>query len=82
MYPFTFSQTKICTFSQTQAVDDQPKSGLYEHPIIQKSINALFFKNRLDIGVEFTDAFQPFPHVALALVFAAVSFVSMFMSYH
>ena len=44
-----------------QAMGDQPKSGLYEHKIIQTAINICLFKNRLDLGVEFTSNFRPPP---------------------
>jgi hypothetical protein len=56
-----------------QADGDCPKSSLYEHKIIQTAINICFFKNRLDIGVQFSSIFRPFPCVALNLVIAAVS---------
>lgn len=58
---------------QTQATATNAASGLFEAKIIQTAVNACFFKNRIDIGVEFTDIFQPFPHVALSVVLAAVS---------
>jgi hypothetical protein len=54
---------------------DQPKSGLYEHKIIQTAINICLFKNRVDLGVEFTSNFRPLPCVALMLIITEVSYV-------
>jgi hypothetical protein len=39
-------------------------------------INVCFFRNHLDIAVLFSNIFHPFPHVALMLVFTAVSYIS------
>ncbi|KAI0266652.1 hypothetical protein BGY98DRAFT_912890 [Russula aff. rugulosa BPL654] len=57
---------------KTRAIDDQPKSGLYEHKIIQAAVNVCFFKNRLDVAIQLSKYFRPFPCVALMLIFTAI----------
>jgi hypothetical protein len=63
-------------YKHTQAVSDQPKSGLHEHKIIQAAINNGFFKSCLDIVVQFNNLFCLFPCVALMLVFTAIGCMS------
>ncbi|KIM76446.1 hypothetical protein PILCRDRAFT_76428 [Piloderma croceum F 1598] len=57
---------------KTLAIGNQPKSGLYEHKIIQAAIDICLFKNHLDIGVQFNKLFHPFPCVALMLIITAI----------
>jgi hypothetical protein len=44
----------------------------YRHPIIQKAINILWFKNKNDDGMTFQEHFSPIPIPALALVLTVV----------
>ncbi|KAG6859995.1 hypothetical protein C0995_000742 [Termitomyces sp. Mi166 len=46
--------------------------GIYQHPIIQKAVNRLWFKNKHDEGVIYTDMFKPLPIPAIALVLTAI----------
>ncbi|TDL30147.1 hypothetical protein BD410DRAFT_834329 [Rickenella mellea] len=57
---------------KARAPESVEASGLFEHPIIQKAINAMWFVNRSDEGVKYADVFTPFPHQALALVLTAI----------
>ena len=52
---------------------DGPRKGMYNHPIIQKAVNAMWFQNKRDEGVQFTDMFKPIPVQAIAFVLTAVS---------
>ncbi|TDL21927.1 hypothetical protein BD410DRAFT_700563, partial [Rickenella mellea] len=47
---------------------DTPASGLYQHPILQKVINLMWFANKSDEGIAHPEYFTPFPAKALALV--------------
>jgi hypothetical protein len=51
---------------------DGPRKGMYNHPIIQKAVNAMWFQNKRDEGVIFTEMFKPIPVPAIALVLTAV----------
>ena len=44
----------------------------YRHPIIQKAINTLWFKNEDDDGMLFREHFSPIPTPAVALVLTMV----------
>ena len=44
----------------------------YRHPIIQKAINILWFKNEDDDGMAFREHFSPIPIPAVALVLTVV----------
>ena len=44
----------------------------YRHPIIQKAINILWFKNKDDDGMIFLEHFSPIPIPAVALVLTLV----------
>ena len=45
---------------------------MYQHPIIQKAVNVMWFQNKRDEGIHFTDMFKPIPIAAIALVLTAV----------
>ena len=45
---------------------------MYQHPIIQKAVNVMWFQNKRDEGIRFTDMFKPIPIAAIALVLTAV----------
>lgn len=44
----------------------------YQHPIIQKAINTLWFKHKDDDGMTFQEHFSPIPIPAMALVLTVV----------
>jgi len=44
----------------------------YRHPIIQKAVNLLWFKNKGDDGMIFREHFSPFPVPAMALVLVVI----------
>jgi len=63
----------ILTFVQVRGKGDEPHKGLYEHKIIQKLVNLVWFgKKKLSPGVRFTDVFSPFTDVGLALCLTGV----------
>lgn len=45
---------------------------MYNHLIIQKAINTMWFQNKRDEGVVFTEMFKPIPVQAIAFVLTAV----------
>ena len=47
---------------------------MYYHPIIQKAINAMWFQNKCDEGVLFTEMFKPIPVPAIAFVLTTVCY--------
>ncbi|KIJ90639.1 hypothetical protein K443DRAFT_39634, partial [Laccaria amethystina LaAM-08-1] len=54
---------------------DDPEShrkGMYQHPIIQKAINCMWFKNRRDEGILFETLFEGMPLPAIALLLTAI----------
>ena len=51
---------------------ERPRKGMYYHPIIQKTVNAMWFQNKRDEGVLFTEMFKPIPVPAIAFVLTAV----------
>ncbi|KIJ92746.1 hypothetical protein K443DRAFT_13365 [Laccaria amethystina LaAM-08-1] len=42
--------------------------GIYQHPIIQRLINKMWFKNRHNEGIEYEESFNPLPVPAIALM--------------
>jgi hypothetical protein len=51
---------------------DGPRKGMYNHPIIQKAVNAMWFQNKRDEGILFSEMFKPIPVQAIAFVLTAV----------
>ncbi|KIM38489.1 hypothetical protein M413DRAFT_12710 [Hebeloma cylindrosporum] len=52
--------------------DLEKKSGLYQHPIIQKIVNKSWFNNPRDEGIVYVDLFDPLSVEAIALVLTAI----------
>jgi hypothetical protein len=52
---------------------------MYGHPIIQKAVNTVWFKNKRDEGILFAEDFEPLPVPAIALILTAVSAYSLFV---
>ncbi|KAG6904927.1 hypothetical protein DXG01_006171, partial [Tephrocybe rancida] len=48
------------------------RKGIYKHAIIQMAINKMWFKNKRDEGVVYTDMFYPMPIPAIALILTAI----------
>jgi hypothetical protein len=57
---------------RSQEQDSEITFHQYRHPIIQKLINNLWFKNEDDDGMIFLDHFSPIPIPAVALVLTVV----------
>lgn len=51
---------------------EDSRKGVYEAAIIQKVVNAMWFKNRRDEGVKFPEIFNPLPVRAIAFILTAV----------
>ena len=47
---------------------------LYNHPIIQKAINVMWFENKQDEGIIYPDLFKPIPVPLITLILTAVSY--------
>ena len=45
---------------------------MYQHPIIQKAVNCMWFKNRCDEGIVFETSFEGMPLPAIAILLTAV----------
>ena len=52
---------------------DGKRKGIYKHPIIQKAVNAMWFKNKQDEGIVYSDLFNPVSVHSIALILTAVS---------
>ncbi|KAF9562391.1 hypothetical protein CPC08DRAFT_381138 [Agrocybe pediades] len=52
--------------------DPAQRKGLYRNPLIQKIVNAMWFRNRQDIGVTYDSFFSPFRHETIALVLTVI----------
>ena len=50
------------------------RKGIYNHPILQKAVNAMWFKNKRDEGLVYPDLFNPISVHSIALILTAVSF--------
>lgn len=48
------------------------RKGMYQHPIIQKAVNVMWFQNKRDEGIQFRNMFKPIPIAAIALVLTAI----------
>lgn len=55
---------------QTRSPDGN--KGLYGAKIIQKGVNAMWFRDKKDEGVLYPEFYKPFPEVGLALLLTAV----------
>ena len=49
------------------------RKGIYTHPIIQKAVNKMWFKNKRDEGITYPDYFNPVSVPSIALILTAVS---------
>ena len=58
------------------SLDVDERKGMYQHPVIQKAVNVMWFQNKRDEGIRFTAMFKPIPVPAIALVLTAVSLIS------
>ena len=52
---------------------DNPYKGLYEHPIIQKAVNKMWFMKKCDEGIVLKDYFNLIQIPSIALILTAVS---------
>lgn len=52
---------------------DGKRKGIYNHSIIQKAVNMMWFKNKWDEGVAYTDFFNPVLVHSIALILTVVS---------
>ena len=55
------------------------RKGIYNHPIIQKAVNKMWFMNKRDEGIIFQDYFNPLSIPSIALILTAVR--SFFFGY-
>ena len=63
---------KLCNSKDLSLNGDGLRKGMYNHPIIQKAVNTMWFQNKRDEGVVFTEMFKPIPVPAIAFVLTAV----------
>jgi hypothetical protein len=68
-----------CRFSlnliwwQVLSDPDGKRKGVYNHPILQKAVNAMWFKNKRDEGLLYPDLFNPISVHSISLILTAVS---------
>ncbi|RDB14714.1 hypothetical protein Hypma_016210 [Hypsizygus marmoreus] len=48
------------------------RKGLYQNPIIQKAVNTMWFANKNDEGIKYSDLFKPLPVQTIALVLMVI----------
>ena len=53
-------------------MEDLERKGIYQHPIIQKAVNVMWFQNKQDEGIQYMDMFKPVLIAAIALVLTVV----------
>jgi hypothetical protein len=72
---FGFSSTVVTDINtgQEHAAEQDARRGLYQSKIIQQIINAMWFRNRRDEGVQYEDFFRPIKPETIALVLTVVS---------
>jgi Domain of unknown function (DUF6532) len=71
-FPFPFSVKYLFGF-QVLLDDNGRCKGIYDHPIIQKAVNKMWFKNKCDEGIFYKDYFNPIPILSIALILMVVS---------
>jgi hypothetical protein len=60
-------------YVQVLSDSDGNRKGIYKHPILQKAVNAMWFKNKRDEGILYADLFNPISVHSIALILTAVS---------
>ena len=68
-----FIYTQLDIWCQVLSDPDGKRKGIYKHPIIQKAVNAMWFKNKRDEGITYSDLFNPISVNSIALILTAVS---------
>lgn len=58
---------------QVLSDENGKRKGIYNHPIIQKAVNRMWFKNKRDEGILNSDYFNPISVPSIALILTAVS---------
>ena len=53
--------------------EESEYKGMYQHPIIQKAVNVMWFQNKQDEGIQYRDMFKLILITAIALVLTVVS---------
>jgi len=56
----------------SQRQDFRNRKGLYESPLIQQALNAMWFPNPAANGIKFAAYFNPIPIKTIALIYTAV----------
>ena len=51
---------------------------IYNHPIIQKAVNIMWFKNKRDEGIIYSDLFDPVSVHSITLILTAVSISNIY----
>ncbi|KAF8883573.1 hypothetical protein BD779DRAFT_1472470 [Infundibulicybe gibba] len=57
---------------KTLGNENTPRKGVYQNHIIREGINALWFQNKQDEGIEFSELFDPIPVESIALILTAI----------
>ena len=76
-----FSVKKKCLVGFQVLLDDNTgrRKGIYEHPIIQKAVNKMWFMNKRDEGIVLKDYFNPIQIPSIALILMVVSLLLLFI---
>ena len=78
-FSFTFSQQ--FNFQELSDEQDGKRKGIYNHPIIQKAVNKMWFKNKWDEGIMYPDYFKPLSVPSIALILTAVSYPLLLLKF-
>ena len=81
---FSWVMKMIKVISSQVLSDNEGKhKGIYNHPIIQKAVNKIWFKNKRDEGIMFPDYFNPvsIPSIALILTVVSLRFSFLVINY-
>ena len=73
-YSFVYLLSTLPKVMPLDSEAGEERKGMYQHPIIQKAVNVMWFQNKQDEGIRYTDTFKPIPVPAIALVLTAVSY--------
>ncbi|KAF5377949.1 hypothetical protein D9615_006757 [Tricholomella constricta] len=55
-----------------KVLTEDSRKGIYQHPIIQMGVSKLWFNNKRDEGVIYSDMFDPMPVPAIALILTTI----------
>ena len=77
---FSLFLTSLLTYLQKIGKNSDKKSGFLKNEAIQDIVNTVWFKSLKADGLTFKPLFNPFPDVAMSLIFTTVSSIIVLYS--